>query len=182
MKIAVDAMGGDYAPHEIIKGVERALDSFNIEIVLVGNKDQLDKCIKEKDGLTIVHAKEVITNNEPPVAAIRKKKDSSMAVGIEMLKRDEVDAFLSAGNTGALMAGSLFNIGRIKGIDRPALAPILPTLNGATILLDAGSNTDCKPINLFQFAIMGSVYAQKMLNVENPKIGLFNIGAEEEKG
>ncbi|MDE4541875.1 phosphate acyltransferase PlsX [Thermoanaerobacterium sp. R66] len=182
MKIAVDAMGGDYAPYEIIKGVEKALDSFDIEIVLVGNKEQLYKYVKEKDGLTIVHAKDVITNNEPPVAAIRKKKDSSMAVGIEMLKRDEVDAFLSAGNTGALMAGSLFNIGRIKGIDRPALAPILPTLNGATILLDAGSNTDCKPINLFQFAIMGSVYAQKMLNVENPKIGLFNIGAEEEKG
>ncbi|MEG6569874.1 phosphate acyltransferase PlsX [Thermoanaerobacterium thermosaccharolyticum] len=182
MRIAVDAMGGDYAPLEITKGVYKALENFNIEIVLVGNKDQLDKYVKEEKGLTVVHTTETITNNEPPVAAIRKKKDSSMAVGIDMLNKGEVDAFLSAGNTGALMAGSLLKIGRIKGIDRPALAPILPTLNGATILLDAGSNTDCKPINLFQFAIMGNVYAQKMLNIDNPKIGLFNIGAEEEKG
>nr|CAA06178.1 hypothetical protein [Thermoanaerobacterium thermosaccharolyticum DSM 571] len=175
-------MGGDYAPLEITKGVYKALENFNIEIVLVGNKDQLDKYVKEEKGLTVVHTTETITNNEPPVAAIRKKKDSSMAVGIDLLKKGEVDAFLSAGNTGALMAGSLLKIGRIKGIDRPALAPILPTLNGATILLDAGSTTDCKPINLFQFAIMGNVYAQKMLNIDNPKIGLFNIGAEEEKG
>ncbi|SNX55568.1 phosphate acyltransferase PlsX [Thermoanaerobacterium sp. RBIITD] len=182
MKLAIDAMGGDYAPLEIVKGVYKALESFDIDIILLGNKEQLSKYLINKKGLTYIYTTEVITNNEAPVAAIRKKKDSSMAVGIELLKEGKVDAFLSAGNTGALMAGSLLKIGRIKGIDRPALAPILPTINGATILLDAGSNTDCKPINLLQFAAMGCVYAQKMFNIEKPRVGLFNIGAEEEKG
>lgn len=183
LKLAIDAMGGDYAPDEIVKGSIDALKSFeDLEIVLTGKRDLLDKYKIKNDRLNFVYTSEVITNNEPPVAAIRKKKDSSMVVGLELLNEGEVDAFLSAGNTGALMAGSLFKLGRIKGIDRPALAPILPTINGAVVLLDAGSNTDCKPENLLQFAAMGFVYAQKMFGIENPRVGLLNIGAEEEKG
>lgn len=183
LKLAIDAMGGDYAPDEIVKGSLSALECFeNLEIILTGNSELLNKYKNNNSRLNFVYTSEVITNNEPPVAAIRKKKDSSMVVGLELLKAGEVDAFLSAGNTGALMAGSLFILGRIKGIDRPALAPILPTVNGAVVLLDAGSNADCKSENLLQFAAMGSVYAQKMFGIESPRVGLFNIGTEEEKG
>lgn len=183
MKLAIDAMGGDYAPDEIVKGSIDALKVFeDLEIVLTGMRDLLDRYKKINNRLKLVYTSEVITNNDSPVAAVRKKKDSSMVVGLELLNTGEVDAFLSAGNTGALMAGSLLKLGRIKGIDRPALAPILPTINGAVVLLDAGSNTDCKPENLLQFAAMGYVYAQKMFGIENPRVGLFNVGAEEEKG
>ncbi|MDI6604677.1 MAG: phosphate acyltransferase PlsX [Thermoanaerobacteraceae bacterium] len=183
MKIAIDAMGGDYAPLEIIKGAELAIEKFdNIEIILLGNKEMINKNNKDEEKLKYIYTTEIISNNESPVTAIRKKKNSSMAVGLDLLNSDEVDAFLSAGNTGALMAGALLKIGRIKGIDRPALAPILPTLKGATVLVDAGSNTECKPINLLQFAAMGYVYAQKMFNIDNPRVGLFNVGVEEEKG
>lgn len=183
MKIAIDAMGGDYAPIEIIKGAYKALGSYDdITIVLIGNKNELEKYKKDTNRVEYIYSSEVITNNEAPVSAIRKKKDSSMVLGLNLLKNDYVNAFVSAGNTGALMAGSLLLIGRIKGIDRPALAPVLPTVHGATILLDAGSNTNCSPNNLLQFAAMGYVYAQKVLMIKDPKVGLFNIGAEEEKG
>ncbi|QSZ26649.1 phosphate acyltransferase PlsX [Aceticella autotrophica] len=183
MKIAIDAMGGDYAPLEIIKGAELAIEKFdNIEIILLGNKEMINKNNKDEEKLKYIYTTEIISNNESPVTAIRKKKNSSMSVGLDLLNSDEADAFLSAGNTGALMAGALLKIGRIKGIDRPALAPILPTLKGATVLVDAGSNTECKPINLLQFAAMGYVYAQKMFNIDNPRVGLFNVGVEEEKG
>ncbi|MGB9678988.1 MAG: phosphate acyltransferase PlsX [Thermoanaerobacteraceae bacterium] len=183
MKLAIDAMGGDNAPGEIIKGCIDALKYYNdINIILTGSEETLKPYDGKFERLKIVYTKEVITNNESPVAAIRKKKDSSMAVGLRLLKDGEADAFLSAGNTGALMAGALLMVGRIKGIDRPALAPILPALNGSVVLLDAGSNTNCQAENLRQFAIMGSVYAQKMFNIEKPRVGLFNIGAEEEKG
>ncbi|MCS3915740.1 glycerol-3-phosphate acyltransferase PlsX [Caldanaerobacter subterraneus subsp. tengcongensis MB4] len=183
MKLAIDAMGGDYAPEEIIKGSLKALDHFkDIEIFLIGKEEALKGLEGKSERLKLIYASEVIENNEAPVAAIKKKKNSSMVVGLELLKKGEVEAFLSAGNTGALMAGSLLILGRIKGIKRPALAPILPTLNGATVLLDAGSNTDCDEENLFQFAVMGHVYAQKMFGIEKPRIGLFNVGTEEEKG
>lgn len=183
MKIAIDAMGGDYAPLEIIKGAELAIEKFdNIEIILLGNKEMINKNNKGGEKLKYIYTTEIISNNESPVTAIRKKKNSSMSVGLDLLNSNEADAFLSAGNTGALMAGALLKIGRIKGIDRPALAPILPTLKGATVLVDAGSNTECKPINLLQFAAMGYVYAQKMFNIDNPRVGLFNVGVEEEKG
>ncbi|AIS52563.1 phosphate acyltransferase PlsX [Thermoanaerobacter kivui] len=183
MKLAIDAMGGDHAPEEIIKGSLEALHHFDdVEIVLIGNKEALEKLQGKNERLRLVYTTEVITNNESPVNAIRKKKDSSMVVGLELLKNDKVDAFLSAGNTGALMAGSLLILGRLKGIDRPALAPILPTREGAVVLLDAGSNTNCDAYNLMQFAVMGHVYAQKMFGIERPRVGLFNIGTEEGKG
>lgn len=183
MRLAIDAMGGDHAPEEIIKGSLEALKHFqDIEIVLIGKEEVLRGLQGKEKRLKLVYASEVIENDEAPVTAVRKKKDSSMIVGLELLKKEEVDAFLSAGNTGALMAGALLTLGRIKGIDRPALAPILPTLNGATVLLDAGSNTNCDAQNLVQFAVMGHVYAQKMFEIERPRVGLFNIGVEEEKG
>lgn len=186
MKIAIDAMGGDNAPSAIVLGSLKSLNEIKSDIILVGKeeiiKSELEKHTKDFKRIEIVNANEVVTNEDKPVQAIRKKKNSSLAVGFDLLKKDEVQSFVSAGNTGALLAGSLLRIGRIKGIDRPALAPIYPTKKGFSLLIDAGANADCKPRNLLEFGIMGSVYLEKVLNIRKPKVGIVNIGTEEGKG
>ena len=186
MKIIIDAMGGDNAPEEIVKGAIAALKEYDLEILLVGNENRIKDVLSgEKEGIEkikIIHAAEVITNDDHPAQAIRKKKDSSMVVGMRMLKEGFGDAFISAGNTGALLAGGLFVVGRIKGVDRPGLAPIIPGKNNPFLLMDSGANAECKTQNILQFAVMGDVYMKKVLKRESPSIGLVNIGAEEEKG
>ncbi len=195
MNILLDVMGGDNAPDEFIKGAVETIQELEntTKITLIGKQeiiqDKLNKFYgksdigKISDRLSIVNATEVITNHEHPTEALKNKKDSSMVVGFKMLKSNEGDAFISAGSTGALMAGGLLQVGRIKGIDRPALCPLLPTIDGVGfMLLDVGANTNCKPINLLQFAQMGSIYMNKTLNIENPAVGLLNIGEEAEKG
>ena len=190
MRIIIDGMGGDNAPGEIVKGVVEALNIINDEIVIVGNesaiKAELKKCRGKypKDRLGIKHASDVITNDDAPVRAIRAKKDSSMVIGITMVKNGEGDMFISAGNSGALMAGGLFILGRIQGIDRPAIASIYPILGRSypSIIVDAGANAECKPNNLLEFGVMGSIYMEKVMGIKNPRVGLVNIGAEESKG
>ncbi len=194
MKILLDVMGGDYAPDEMIKGAVEAADDLESEkIILIGNEKTIKEKVKEIYGkddisdvnhkLVIKNATEVITNEESPTEAIKHKKDASMVVGFQMLKDGEGDVLVSAGSTGAFMAGGLLKVGRIKGIDRPALCPMLPTYDGkGFMLIDSGANTNCRPINLLQFAEMGSIYMKQVFGRENPKIGLLNIGAEEGKG
>lgn len=186
MKIVVDAMGGDNAPDEIIKGAVDAADKVEAEIVLVGDKNIIKNKLSEygnKENILIEPASEIILNEDKPTKAIKEKKDSSMVVGFNMVKNKEADVFISAGNTGAILTGALLIVGRIKGISRPALAPILPTEKEKVfLLLDAGANTNCKPEYLMQFAQMGSVYMEKTMGVEKPKIGLVNVGTEEGKG
>jgi len=187
LKIVVDAMGGDNAPEEIVKGTLKSIEELNIDVILVGQENIIKKNI-DKNGknfskkIEIVNAEDVITNEDKPVKAIRKKKKSSMVVGLNLVKDDYGSAFVSAGNTGALLSGGLFIVGRIKGIQRPSLAPIIPTIVGNSILLDVGANADCKPDFLYQFGIMGSIYAEKVLDKKNPKVGLINIGSEKTKG
>ena len=187
-------MGGDYAPDEMIKGAVEAADGLESEkIILIGNEKTIKEKVKEIYGkedisdvnhkLVIKNATEVITNEESPTEAIKHKKDASMVVGFQMLKDGEGDVLVSAGSTGAFMAGGLLKVGRIKGIDRPALCPMLPTYDGkGFMLIDSGANTNCRPINLLQFAEMGSIYMKQVFGRENPKVGLLNIGAEEGKG
>jgi len=183
MRILVDAMGGDRAPEEIIKGAEKASKEFGLDVILIGDEDKIRPYMKSIGStLEVIHAEEVITNDEQPVAAIRKKKDSSIVKGLKLLKEGKVQAMVSAGSTGALMAGGLFIVGRIEGIDRPAIATVFPATNGPILLLDIGANSEVKPKNLVQFALMGSIYAKEMLEIENPSVGLMNIGIEEEKG
>ncbi len=182
IRIALDAMGGDHAPAEIIRGALSASGSGDIQIVLVGNEKAL-KSIKKASTFEIVHASEVIGMHESPVSSVKQKKDSSINVALNLLKEKKVDAVISAGNTGALMASALFKLGRIEGIERPAIATVFPTMNGGKVLLlDMGANVDCKPKNLLQFAQMGSQYAGHVMHVKNPRIGLLNIGEETEKG
>jgi glycerol-3-phosphate acyltransferase PlsX len=186
MRIIVDAMGGDYAPSEIIKGCVNVVRRDNMRITLVGKEELINRELKTlgvaRDLFDIVHAEEVIAVDEAPVMAIRRKKESSMVKGLEMLREDSKSVFVSAGSTGALMAGGLLKVGRIEGIDRPALAPLIPTRKLPVLLIDAGANADCKPENLIQFAIMGSVYMEKVVGRVNPRVGLVNIGQEENKG
>lgn len=187
MKIIIDAMGGDNAPKDIISATAKAVDQLGIEIILVGKeeviKSELQKYnVKNISKIIIHNAQEVISNDDAPAMAIKSKKDSSMVVGLNLLKDGLGDAFISAGNTGALMAGALLIVKRIEGVDRPALAPVIPTENGPAVLIDGGSNVDCKPINLLQFAVMGSIYAKKAIKINNPKVGIVNIGSEEKKG
>ena len=193
MKILIDAMGGDNSPDEIIKGCVQTVDELESEIILIGDESKINEKVKDfygKDSiaevnpkLTVKNASEVISNHESPTEAIRSKKDSSMVVGFKMLKDGEGDVFISAGSTGAFMAGGLLLVGRIKGIDRPALCPILPSHSGkGFMLIDSGANTNCRPNNLLQFAQMGSVYMKNVKHIENPVVGLLNIGAEEGKG
>lgn len=186
MKIVVDAMGGDNAPIEIIKGCLLARDEYNVDIILTGRENEIKKELeKHKNNfkkIDIINADEVITNDDKPVKAIRKKKNSSLVVGLNAVKNKEGDAFVSAGNTGAILSGGLFILGRINGIERPAIAPIMPTMNGFSLLIDAGANVDCKPEYLKQFAIMGSIYVEKVLGISSPSIGIANIGTEEGKG
>jgi glycerol-3-phosphate acyltransferase PlsX len=184
--IAIDAMGGDNAPQEVVKGVVEASKVFKYKMALVGKKELIDaelsKYRYDKKKITVVNATEVIETGEVPTAAIKKKKDSSMVVGLNMLKRGEATAFISAGNTGALLTGATVIVGRIKGVERPALGTVLPGEHGPTMLIDAGANVDAKPNYLKQFALMGSIYMENMEGIKNPKVGLINIGTEEEKG
>ncbi len=186
MRIIVDAMGGDNAPLEIIKGCVEAVNEYGIKVLLVGKIDELDKELKKykypKENIEILGAQDIITNYDDPALSIRRKKDSSMVVGLNALVEGLGDGFISAGNTGALLAGGLFIVKRIPGIDRAALTSIYPTTKGMSLLVDAGANVDCKPEYLRQFGIMGSIYAEKVMLKSNPTVGLVNIGIEEGKG
>lgn len=192
MKILLDAMGGDNAPDEAIKGAVKAAKEIKSDIILVGNEEIINSKVKEFynkskieevcSNIKIKHTTEEIVMEDIPTVAIKNKKDSSMVVGFKMLKEGEGDVFISAGNSGALLTGATLLVGRIKGIDRPAIAPLLPAYKKSFMLIDAGANTNCKPLNLVQFAQMASIYLKTTLGVENPKIGLLNIGTEETKG
>jgi glycerol-3-phosphate acyltransferase PlsX len=186
LKIVVDAMGGDYAPVEVVKGSVDAAKELGIEVVLVGDETRIrEELAKYNTGdlpISIHHASEVIEMGEPPAVALRKKKDASVIVGTKLVKDGLCDAIVSAGNTGAAMGSSLLGLGRIKGIHRPAIASLIPTIKGVTLLLDVGANAECDPQNLVQFAVMGSIYSNKILGADNPKVGLLNIGEEETKG
>lgn len=186
-KVVVDAMGGDNAPHEIIKGaVEAVGKSDAIHVILVGKEDVINQELSgytyNKEQISVVHTSEVIETAEPPVMAIRRKKDSSIVVGLKMVKDKEADAFVSAGSSGAVLAGGQLLVGRIKGVERPPLAPLIPTEKGFSILIDCGANVDARPSHLVQFAKMGSIYMEHIMGVKNPKVAIVNIGAEEEKG
>lgn len=184
MIIALDGMGGDHAPGEIIDGVLKSLVEFeDIHIHIYGDEGKMSPFLKEHDRLKVIHCTEKIESDDEPVRAIRRKKDASMVRMAQSVKDGEADACVSAGNTGALMAAGLFIVGRIDGIDRPALSPTLPTINGqGFVFLDVGANADAKPVHLQQYAIMGSIYAQKVRGIEKPRVGLLNIGTEEGKG
>ena len=187
VRVAVDAMGGDNAPAEIVKGAVDALNANpELQIVLVGDesavKQELSGKTYPKERLQIRHTTEVIEMAEPPVAAIRTKKDSSMVVGMKMVKDGECDGFVTSGSTGATLVGGQVIVGRIKGIERPPLAPLMPTAKGPVLLIDCGANVDARPSQLVQFAQMGSIYMEKIVGVPNPRVALLNIGAEEEKG
>ena len=187
MKIAVDAMGGDYAPAEVIQGaLQVARNAVEVQIILVGDEPAvravLDAQEDVPDTVTVRHASQVIAMGEHPVQATRRKRDSSLVVAGMMVKNGEADATFSAGNTGAAMAIATLDIGRIPGIDRPALGTGIPTIQGQALLLDAGANVDCSPRNLLQFALLGAIYSERVLKVPSPKVGLLNIGAEEGKG
>ena len=191
MKILLDAMGGDNAPEATIKGAVKAINQIEAEVVLIGNENIIREKVKEyynkeleeiSDRLKIKHTTETIEMEDTPTQAIKHKKDSSMVVGFKMLKEGEGDVFISAGNSGALLTGATLLVGRIKGIDRPALAGILPAHHSQLLLIDSGANTNCKPINLLQFAQMSSIYLRNTFGIEKPAIGLLNIGTEETKG
>lgn len=179
-------MGGDHAPFEIVKGCVLAAEEYDVSITLIGKQEELQKELwkyqYDKNKINIVNASEIITNDDEPALAIRRKKDSSMVKGMALVKENNQSVLISAGNTGALLAGGLLRIGRIKGILRPALAPVIPTKMGVSLLIDAGANADCKPQNLQQFALMGSIYMNKVIGIELPRVGLVNIGAEAQKG
>ena len=184
--IAVDAMGGDNAPNEIIKGSVDSLENQNIEIILLGNEEIINKQLSlyayDQNRIRVVNTSEVISTSETPTTAIKKKKDSSLVVGLNLVKQNEAHAFVSAGNTGAILAGATLIIGRLKGVERPTLATLIPNKKGISFLSDSGANVDTKPSHLVQFAKMGTIYMESVMNIKNPKVGLVNIGAEREKG
>ncbi len=187
IKVAVDAMGGDYAPGEMVAGAVEAVNAQpGIQVLLVGKEDivnaELSKHTYEKDRIQVVNATEVIATEEPPVNAIRKKKDSSIVVGMNLVKKKEADAFVSAGSSGAILVGGQVIVGRSKGVERPPLAPLIPTEKGVSLLIDCGANVDARPSHLVQFAQMGSIYMENVMKVKNPRVAIVNIGAEEEKG
>ena len=192
MIILVDAMGGDNAPDAVIKGAVKAVGEVDSEIMLIGDKEIINSRVKELFGkekledlspkFSIYHTTEIITMEDKPTEAIKRKKDSSMVVGFNLLKEGKGDVFISAGNSGALLTGATLLIGRIKGIDRPAMAPMLPAYKKRLMLIDAGANTNCKPINLVQFAQMATIYLKNTFGIEKPAIGLLNIGTEPTKG
>lgn len=184
MKIAIDAMGGDHAPKEAVLGAIRAVKEYeDLSILLVGDEAQIKQYLTPHERIEILHTEEQILATDEPVRAVRRKKQASMVLAAQQVADGQADACISAGNTGALMAAGLFVVGRIKGIERPALAPTLPTLNGdGFVFLDVGANAEARPEHLVQFAIMGSVYAEKVRGIEKPRVGLLNIGTEEKKG
>lgn len=184
MKIAIDAMGGDHAPKEIVIGAMKAVQEFaDIHITLVGDENKINETLTSHERISILHTTEVILGTDEPVRAVRRKKNASMVLAAQQVADGLADACISAGNTGALMAAGLFVVGRIDGIDRPALAPTLPTIGGeGFLLLDVGANADAKPEHLLQNAIMGSIYSEKVRGIARPRVGLLNIGTEEKKG
>lgn len=187
INIAVDAMGGDYAPAEIVKGaVEAARDKQQIKILLVGQEDAINQELLKydypKEQISVVPASEVIETEEPPVNAIRRKKDSSLVVGMNLVKAGEADALVSAGSSGAVLVGGQVIVGRIKGVERPPLAPLIPTQKGVSLLVDCGANVDARASHLLQFARMGSIYMEHVIGMKHPRVAIVNIGAEEEKG
>ncbi len=186
VKVIVDAMGGDNAPQAVVEGVIDAVKEYDVHITLVGLEDQIKDELKkykyDETKVSIVHASEIVDMHDPAITPIRKKRNSSITVGTNLLKTKEYDAFLSAGNTGAMVAASTFILGMMDGIERPAIGLFLPSLKGFSFLIDAGANTDPKPVHLLQSALMASVYVKKMMQVANPTVGLLNIGTEETKG
>ena len=187
IRVAVDAMGGDNAPAEIVKGAVEALKaSTDLKVILVGQEEavqqELSKYQYDASRMEVVNATEIIEMAEPPVQAIRSKKDSSIVVAMKLVKNGEADAFVGAGSTGAVLVGGQLIVGRLKGVERPPLAPLLPTEKGASLLIDCGANVDARPSHLVQFAKMGSIYMENVVGVKNPRVGIVNIGAEEEKG
>jgi phosphate acyltransferase len=184
MKLAIDAMGGDNAPKEIVLGAMKAISHFpNIHITLVGDETKINPFLTNKERIEVLHTEEVILGTDEPVRAVRRKKNASMVLATQLVADGKADACISAGNTGALMAAGLFVVGRIEGIERPALTPTLPTIGGeGFLLLDVGANVDAKPEHLLQYAIMGSIYSEKVRGIQKPRIGLLNIGTEEKKG
>jgi glycerol-3-phosphate acyltransferase PlsX len=186
MKIAIDAAGGDYAPHEVVKGALKAAQEFGVEIVLVGRKNVIAKLAEKslnKTGITIVDAKQVIDFDEQPIKAIQSKPDSSIVVGINLLKSGDAQAFVSAGNTGAVVAAALLTLGKANGVSRPAIGCFLDSISSVpALLVDAGANSDCRPEHLLEFARLGSLYSKHLLKITSPRVGLLSNGAEEGKG
>lgn len=188
VKVVVDAMGGDNAPEEPVKAaVEAVKEKENIQVILTGVQDVIEAELRKypdypKDRIRVVHASQVIETAEPPVMAIQKKKDSSIVVGLNLVKKQEADAFVSSGSTGAVLVGGQVIVGRIKGIRRPPLAPLIPTAKGVSLLIDCGANVDARPDHLVQFAQMGSIYMENVVGIKKPRVAIVNNGAEEEKG
>ncbi|NPV52142.1 MAG: phosphate acyltransferase PlsX [Firmicutes bacterium] len=191
MKIALDAMGGDYAPAETVNGAIEAVEALGVEAALVGDKDRIERELERArgegrrvpPGLSVVHAPQVVPMDEHrPADALRKYRDSSVLLATELVARGEADAVVSAGNTGAAMAAGLLRLKRIEGVERPAIGTVYPTVTGSTFLIDAGANVDCRPHHILCFAVMGSAYAEKVLGVEEPRVALLSIGEEEGKG
>lgn len=186
MRVAIDGMGGDFAPRAAVRGCIDALKIIDVDIFITGPekilREELSQYDYDKSKITIVDASEIISTNEHPAIAIKKKKDSSLVKALFLLKEGTVDAVISAGSTGAFIAGATLYVGRINGVKRPALAPVMPGRNGSFMVIDAGGNVDCKPEYLLQFALMGKVYYENVMKISNPSIGLVNIGVEAEKG
>src|SRR5699024_1307437 len=185
MKIVIDAMGGDHAPQSVVEGAMLAAESLDqIEsITLVGDEAKIKPFLTDDQKISIIHTTEVITGDDEPVRAVRRKKNASLVLMAKEVKEGRADACLSAGNTGALMSAGLFQVGRIKGIERPALSPTLPTIDQkGFVFLDVGANVDAKPKQILQYAIMGSIYSEKVRGIEKPRVGLLNIGTEDGKG
>ena len=186
-KVVLDAMGGDNAPNAMVKGaVEAVSKEAGLKVILVGREEEITSELSsynyKKEQIEVVNATEVIETAEPPVNAIRRKKDSSIVVGMKMVKKGEADAFVSAGSSGAILVGGQTIVGRLKGVERPPLAPLIPTEKGVSLLIDCGANVDARPSHLVQFAKMGSIYMEHIVGIKNPKVAIVNIGAEEEKG
>ena len=187
MKIAVDVMGTNYGPQELVLGAVQAVRAYDCEVVLVGDSEIIKKLLEEYNAaderkITVHHSSEVINMDEHPGIAVKTKKDASIVVATKLLRDKECDALVSSGSTGAAVAAALFGLGRIRGIERPAIATPIPSLTGTTVVLDSGAKVDAKPEHMVQSAIMGSVYAELMLKIKNPRVGLLNIGEEETKG
>lgn len=188
VRVVVDAMGGDNAPAEPVRAaVEAVTERQDIKVILTGKQEVIDKELAKYSGypknqIQVVNASQVIETAEPPVFAIRKKKDSSIVVGLNMVKKQEADAFVSSGSTGAVLVGGQVLVGRSKGVERPPLAPLIPTTKGVSLLIDCGANVDARPDHLVQFAQMGSIYMEHVVGIKNPRVAIVNIGAEEEKG
>lgn len=185
--VALDAMGGDNAPDEMVRGaVEAVRQREDIKVLLTGREEQLENILSDytypRQQIEVVNATEVIETAEPPVMAIRKKKDSSIVVAMNLVKKGRADAFVSAGSSGAVLVGGQVIIGRIQGVERPPLAPLIPTAKGVSLLIDCGANVDARPSHLVQFAKIGSIYMENVIGKKNPTVGIVNIGAEEEKG